>query len=92
MEIGKRTASNQNIIKGMCIHKSLLSPLAGNLKICITTLGAVWSAEMKEKAATVGNSLVAQRAKSAAAQSLADNKLGECYQSSTSHRAKAAQH
>ena len=54
-----------------------LCSLARDLKICIATLGAVWSAEMKEKAATVGNSLVAQRAKSAATQSLADNKLGE---------------
>ena len=53
-----------------------LCSLAGDLKICIATLGAVWSAEMKEKAATVGSSL-AQRAKSAAAHSVTEIKLGE---------------
>ena len=53
-----------------------LCSLAGDLKICVATLGAVWSAEMREKAATVGSSL-APRAKSAAIASVAENKLRE---------------
>ena len=47
-----------------------LCSLSNDLKICIATLGAVWTAEIKEKAASVGGSL-ARRAKTAATESVA---------------------
>ncbi len=48
-----------------------LSILANDLRICIATLGAVWSAEMKESAKKAGHGKLTEKAKSSAAGGLA---------------------
>ena len=50
-----------------------LCGLANDLKICVATLGAVWSAEMRETAAEVGGAL-AKKAKSSATKQYKSNK------------------
>ena len=50
-----------------------LCKLAEDLRVCIATLGAVWSIEMREKAAKIGGAGLTGRAKSTAAQRLIEN-------------------